>query len=242
MTDFSSSIIYGKEKISFNVFYADRKTMEIAVHPDVRADACVIVKAPKGTATEVIMARITKRARWIRKQIDYFRKFEPCTPSRRYVGGETHLFLGRQYRLKIRKQNNNDVKLKGAYFHVITPDPDDAQKVKDLLDVWYKEHARTIFSRRLERCYIRAKKLNVPFPNIRLRKMSRRWGSCSRSGDIILNTALVKASVYCIDYVIMHELCHLKVHTHNSEYFKLLSKYMPDWEKRKERLENSSYL
>ena len=233
MTNYSSSIIYGKEKISFDVFFANRKTMEIAVHPDAR----VIVKAPKGTAPEVIRGRISKRARWIRKQIDYFRKFEPRMPSRRFVGGETHLFLGRQYRLKIKKQRDDEVKLKGAYFFVMTPDPDNTQKVKDLLDEWYKEHARTIFSRRLEECYIRAKKLNVPFPDTRLRKMSKRWGSCSKSGDILLNTALVKTSVYCIDYVIMHELCHLKVHTHNSVYFKLLSKYMPDWEKRKDRLE-----
>lgn len=229
------SVDYGKEKICFVVVYTDRKTLEIAVHPDAR----VIVKAPKGTLFEAIRNRVVKRARWIRKQITYFSKFEPYTPSRRYVGGETHLFLGRQYRLKIKKQNNDYVKLKGAYFYVMTPDPDNTQKVKDLLDEWYKEHARTIFSRRLEECYIRAKKLNVPFPNIRLRKMSKRWGSCSKSGDILLNTALVKASVYCMDYVIMHELCHLKVHTHNSGYFKLLSKYMPDWGKRKERLEGS---
>jgi len=129
------------------------------------------------------------------------------------------------------------VKLKGAYFYVMTPNPDNTQKVKDLLDEWYRKHARIIFSRRLEECYIRAKKLNIPFPDIRLRKMSKRWGSCSKSGDILLNTALVKASVYCIDYVILHELCHLKVHTHNNVYFRLLTKYMPDWEKRKERLE-----
>lgn len=233
MTNYSSSIIYGKEKISFEVFYGNRKTMEIAVHPDAR----VIVKAPKGTAPEIIGGRIAKRARWIRKQIDYFRKFGPRTPSRRYVGGETHLFLGRQYRLKIRKQNKDKIKLKGAYFYVMTPDPDNTQKVKALLDAWYKEHARTIFSRRLEECYRHTKKLNIPLPQIKLRKMSKRWGSCSKSGDILLNTTLVRASVYCIDYVIMHELCHLKVHTHNNGYFKLLSKYMSDWERRKERLE-----
>ena len=227
------SVEYGKEKISFAIVYADRKTMEIAVHPD----ASVVVKAPKGTLLEAIRNRVAKRARWIRKQIDYFRKFEPRTPSRRYVGGETHLFLGRHYRLKIKKQNDEEVKLKGAFFNVLTSDPDNTQKVKDLLDKWYKEHARTIFSRRLEECYMRAKKLNVPLPNIRLRKMSKRWGSCSKAGDILLNTALVKASVYGIDYVIMHELCHLKVHTHNNGYFRLLSKYMPDWEKRKDRLE-----
>jgi len=229
------NVEYGKEKICFAVVYTDRKTIEIAVHPDSR----VTVKAPGGTSFETIRKRVAKRARWIRKQITYFCKFEPHTPSRRYVGGETHLFLGRQYRLKIKKQDEDEVKLKGAYFYVMTPDTDNTKKIKDLLDEWYRKHARIIFSRRLEECYIRAKKLNIPFPDIRLRKMSKRWGSCSKSGDILLNTALVKASLYCIDYVIMHELCHLKVHTHNNGYFKLLSKYMPDWEKRKERLEVS---
>ena len=229
----NESVTYGNRKISFKVIYADRKTMEFAVHPD----ATVVVKAPKGTLLETIRHRVARRARWIKKQIAYFRQFEPHTPARRYVGGETHLFLGRQYRLKIRKGSNTGVKLKGAYFHVITPEPDNTQKVKELLDEWYKEHARSVFSKRLEACYLRAKKLNVPFPEIRLRRMSKRWGSCSKAGDILLNTALIKASIYCIDYVIMHELCHLKIHTHDNSYFKLLSRYMPDWEKRKERLE-----
>ena len=67
--------------------------------------------------------------------------------------------------------------------------------------------------------------------------MSKRWGSCSKSGDILLNMELVKASLSSIDYVIMHELCHLKVHTHNNGYYRLLSKYMPDWKERKKRLE-----
>ena len=96
------SVEYGKEKICFAVVYTVRKTLEIAVHPDAR----VTVKAPGGTSFETIIKRVAKRARWIRKQIAYFRKFEPHSPSRRYVGGETHLFLGRQYRLKIKKQKS----------------------------------------------------------------------------------------------------------------------------------------
>jgi predicted metal-dependent hydrolase len=227
------SITYGNREISYRVIYSDRKTIEFAVHPDGR----VVVKAPKGTLLETIRKRVARRARWIGKQIEYFRQFEPRTPSRRYVGGETHLFLGRQYRLKIRKGRNAEVKLKGTYFYVITPEPDNAQKVKVLLDEWYKERAMIVFAKRLKVCYLRAKKLHVPCPKIKLRRMSKRWGSCSKAGDISLNTALVKASVYCIDYVIMHELCHLKVHTHDNGFFKLLSRYMPDWEKRKDRLE-----
>ncbi|TAN45637.1 MAG: M48 family peptidase [Nitrospirae bacterium] len=233
MKEFSGFVTYGKEKVPFDVTYVDRKTMEIAVHPN----GSVTIRAPKGTAQKTIRDRLAKRARWVIKQINFFRKFEPLTPARQFLGGETHLFLGRQYRLKIRSQKTNTVKLKGAYFLITTPDAKDSPKIKDLLDSWYKEHARLIFSRRLEECYKRAERLSIPYPEIRLRKMVRRWGSCSKSGDILLNTSLVKAPLSCIDYVIMHELCHLKIHTHTNSYFKFLSKLMPDWEKRKERLE-----
>jgi predicted metal-dependent hydrolase len=233
MTRYSGSVTYGKQSIAFDVVYVDRKTMEIAVHPGAR----VVVKAPTGTTPVAVQKRVVKRARWIRKQINYFLQFEPRTPPRRYVGGETHLFLGRQYRLRIKKQHDNIVKLKGANFYVMTPAPDNKQKVKRLLTEWYQEHAREIFSKRLQHCYETAKRLGVPYPKVRLKKMSKRWGSCSKAGDILLNTELVKAPLYCIDYVIMHELCHLKEHTHSNGYYKLLSKYMPDWEKRKERLE-----
>ena len=122
----------------------------------------------------------------------------------------------------------------------MTPDPHCTKKIKDLLADWYKEHAYLVFARRLEICYETAKRLHVSFPEIQLRRMTKRWGSCSKAGDILLNTNLVKASLYCIDYVIMHEICHLKVHTHNDRYYNLLSKYMPDWEKRKDRLEKAT--
>lgn len=233
MRSYRSSINYGNEKITFDVSHADRKTMEIGVHPDIR----VTVKAPKGVAPDVVKKRVAKRARWIKKQITYFRKFEPHTPARCYVGGETHLFLGRQYRLKIKKHNCSEVKLKDGYFYIMTSAPNNTRKIRDMLFNWYKSHALVIFSKRLEICYKAVKKLDIRFPGLRVKKMSKRWGSCGKAGDIILNTELIKAPLYSIDYVIMHELCHLKVHTHNNAYYGLLSKYMPDWEKRKERLE-----
>jgi predicted metal-dependent hydrolase len=67
--------------------------------------------------------------------------------------------------------------------------------------------------------------------------MTKRWGSCTKGGLILLNPELVKAPVYCMDYVIAHELCHLKYHDHSKNFYKLLNKYMPDWEKRKKKLE-----
>lgn len=209
--------------------------MEIAVHPDGK----VVVRAPIGAEKDDIEARVIKRSRWIRKKLDYFRQFEPKTPPKQYVGGETHMYLGRQYRLKLIKSSEEGVKLKGSYFCADICDPQDPGRIKSLLDDWYAYHAKIVFQKRLAVCHEMAKTLKVPLPNVMLRKMKRRWGSCSSRDTIVLNTALVKASLYCIDYVIVHELCHLKVRHHTTEFWRLLRKFMPDWEERKARLEKA---
>ncbi len=90
-------IKYGRRTIRFDVVYAARKSLQIEVYPDRR----ILVKAPAGTDFDEIEKRMIRRSRWIIKQLDYFRQFEPRTPARKYSGGETHLYLGRQHRLKI---------------------------------------------------------------------------------------------------------------------------------------------
>ena len=91
------SVVYGKKAIDFSLFYCDRKTLEIAVHPD----STVVVKAPMQSDIALVEKKIIKRARWIFGQLNYFKQFNPKTPERCYVNGETHLYLGKQYRLKL---------------------------------------------------------------------------------------------------------------------------------------------
>ncbi len=155
-----------------------------------------------------------------------------------YVSGETHLYLGRQYRLKIKSSAAEWVKLKGSFLHVATAKRDDAAQVELLLNDWYRKHARVIFQTRLLQCLDDAPSLRVPPPALIVRHMSRRWGSCTKAGNILLNLDLVKVALYCIEYVIMHELCHLRIHNHSLAYYRLLSQCMPDWEKRKARLDS----
>jgi predicted metal-dependent hydrolase len=130
------------------------------------------------------------------------------------------------------------VKLQGKFLHVYTSDKDDTGRVQGLLGVWYREHARMVFARRLECCHTAAAGLlGINRPGFQLRRMSRRWGSCTRAGNVLLNPDLVKAPLACIDYVVMHELCHLKVLNHGPEFYRLLGRCMPDWERRKGRLD-----
>ncbi len=106
-----------------------------------------------------------------------------------------------------------------------------------LLDQWYTEKAEKQFHHAFERCWPKFEKQGTPRPDIQIRKMKSRWGSLSAKGRLTLNTDLVRAPKECIDYVVTHELCHLKHHNHSPAFYELLEKSMPDWKKRKHKLE-----
>jgi predicted metal-dependent hydrolase len=223
-------IQFGSKEISFELIYQDRKSLGITVHPD----RTVTVKAPLDAAFERISTLIRKRAPWILRQQSYFLSFEPLTPARKYISGETHLYLGRQYRLKVVDAASDSVKLKRGYIEVYT---NNRLKAKDLLLDWYKKHAEVKFREIAEPCIERFKKYDVEPSHIIIKQMDMRWGSCTPKGKIILNTELIKAPKGCIAYVIMHELCHLVHHNHSAAFFELQTKEMPDWVKWKDRLE-----
>lgn len=106
------AVAYGGGEIPFQLAFSKRKSLEISVHPD----KSVVVKAPEGTDREAIEAKVKKRARWIKRQIRYFDQFDPRTPSRKFVSGESHLYLGKKYRLKIEIGIDSGVALKAGFF------------------------------------------------------------------------------------------------------------------------------
>ena len=227
------SVQFGGERIDFLLSYGDRKRLSISVHPD----QSVTVKSPQGRTLEAVLGKVRKRGAWIVKQREYFERFQPLPPAKQYVSGETHLYLGRQYRLKVVKDESETAKLKGRFLYVYTRNKKDRSKVRGLVRGWYLDHARALLSHRFEVCLETAKRFRIPRPRVLLRRMRRRWGSCTKSRNIVLNTELVRAPLHCIDYVIMHELCHLKFPDHGKGFYRLLSRCMPDWERRKQRLE-----
>lgn len=227
------SVVYGRKTIDFSLLYCDRKTMEIAVHPD----STVIVKAPVQSDIALIEKKIMKRARWILRQLNYFKQFNPKTPDRCYVNGETHLYLGKQYRLKLAEGTENSVKLSRGFFHITCRNEPTPCATKKLLNQWYSEKAQLQFAESLDHCWQNFKHLEIEKPKLSIKQMQKRWGSLSSRGTITLNTNLIKAPKECIDYVVTHELCHLKHHNHSPDFYNLLSSIMPDWEKRKQKLE-----
>ena len=226
-------IRYGSRSVECELVFESRRQLKIDVHPDRR----VVVHAPEGKGVDAVAERVRERAKWILKQLDYFAQFQPLPPPKQYVSGETHYYLGRQYRLKVTQDCNQTVKLVGRYLHIAVADPSDKGRVAERLQLWYRQHARRILAQRADQCFAKLRNEGVPFPEVKLRKMPTRWGSYSRPGTILLNPELIKTPLYCIEYVIMHELCHLKHPNHGRGFFRLLARCMPDWERRKSRLE-----
>lgn len=197
MNSMFCTITYGKTDINYELLMMDRKSLEIAVHPD----KSIVVKAPKETPLDAIEERVKKHVRWIKRQLTYFNQFDPKTPERTYVGGESHLYLGKQYRLKIHPSDEDQVSLKQGFFHIECKNQT-SEHIKQLLDEWYKEHANNYFTRVFEECWAAFKYENSKKPKMRLQKLEKRWGSLSKSGQLLLNTSLIKAPKQCIEYVI----------------------------------------
>lgn len=229
------SVIYGRKTIEYSLFYSKRKTLEISVHPD----STIIVKAPIDSDILLIEQKISKRARWILRQLNYFKQFIPKTPERCYINGETHLYLGKQYRLRIAQGNENSVKLSRGIFQINCREEPTPEITKKLLQKWYLEKAWLQFNDSMDRCWSKFNSFTYTKPAISIKRMQKRWGSLSDKGTVTLNTDLVKAPKECIDYVVIHELCHLKYHDHSKEFYKLLDSVTPGWEKIKHKLELS---
>ena len=225
------SFQFGSATIEYKLEYSNRKSLGITISPDL----AITVKAPIDSAIEKIKEKLRKKAPWIIRQQNFFLSFHPMTPPRKYVGGETHLYLGRQYRLKITDASFNKVMLKGRFIEVYTQKRANVEKqVKE----WYLKNAKSKFEMYAAPHIESFQKYKVHPSSIIFRDMPTRWGSCTPKGKIILNPELIKAPKGCIEYVIIHELCHLVYPDHTNKFIELQSKEMPDWQKWKMKLEH----
>ncbi|MFT3991726.1 MAG: SprT family zinc-dependent metalloprotease [Luteolibacter sp.] len=210
-----------------------RKTLAISVLPNGGLE----LTAPLDASLESIAARVEKRARWIATQRRKFHEMNATPVQRRYVSGATHRYLGKQYRLKISRGTVDRIRLKGGYFEIEVAG--DSDVVKKLLEKWFRKRAEEQFARRMETWKQWCGKHHLPEPHLRILCMPKRWGSAGAGGRIALNPELIHAPARCIDYVIVHEICHLKHPNHNRRFYQLLSVLMPDWKTVKHRLEQT---
>ncbi|WP_061706636.1 YgjP family zinc-dependent metalloprotease [Pseudenterobacter timonensis] len=226
---------YGDEQIAFERVVRQQASDKvlIKVHPDCR----VVVSAPTDADNDAVLNAVKKRGRWIYEQLRDFRKQLEYTSPRKYISGESHYYLGKQYLLKVIEAPNSvqGVKLLRGKLEVSVRIKN-AEKVRELLTDWYKARAKETFAKRLDAVLEHALWVTER-PLLRIQTMQTQWGSCSPNGKITLNPYLVKAPRECVDYVVLHELCHLAEFNHSERFYRLMTQVMPHWEEVKERLD-----
>ncbi len=209
------SVQYGTTTIHYELIYARRKTLAIHVYPDGHVE----VKAPLETPLARVGAAVQKRAAWIVRQQRQYATYPTANPlPRRYVSGEAYRYLGRQYRLKVIEDQVERVQLSRGFLTVSVTQAEDKARIAALLDQWYRTQAEHIFAERLEVCLARVESLGIVRPALSLRAMKTRWGSCTAKGHINLNPKLIQMPKDLIDYVVLHELCHLKELNHGAAF------------------------
>lgn len=229
-------IRYGDTSIRFLVrVQPERHASRVAIH--VEPDGRVLVDVPPAATLDAVLHAVRKRARWIGRHIDAVNARRIGVQPRQYVSGESLLYLGRRYRLKVQVDPDASVSTAlRAGLLVVTVPQRHADSVRTGLDAWYRERAREIFEQRLAAVAMPLRWIKQ-LPPTRLRHMTVQWGSCSPAGLITLNPMLVKAPRECIDYVVLHELVHLQHHHHGAAFYRALDRHMPGWRPIKAKLD-----
>lgn len=223
---------YGKHLYEYYLVLQDRKTVALTVQPSLN----IILKCPFDYEADKIERFLKRKWLWLEKQLQFFKKYRKKIERKEYVSGESFLYLGRQYKLLIKKEKTPQVRLEKGRITISTKkSTQNKQTNKKLLKKWFEQRTKIILTSRFNEML---KKFDYNFtPNLITRKMPKRWGSYLSSKKIILNPLLIRASKDCIDYVIVHELCHMKYKNHNKHFFKLQESIIPHWREVKEKLE-----
>jgi len=220
------------QDIEFKVIYSRRRTLGISVLPD----SSVIVRVPYLTSFKTISRVIQQKSGWIIKHRNSYKEKEKSKHNGLYVTGETHLFRGNEFVLKIEKSNKAYIRFYNSTIELGLEKTDDARAVERLLYKGYKNEALIIFPDILNKVLKKYETQMFKPAGLVIHTMKRRWGSCSHKGIITLSTELIKLPDLFIEYVILHELCHLKHHNHGREYYRLLSEVFPDYKQVRKEL------
>ena len=224
--------INGKE-----ISYEFKRSHRRSVSAKIRRDGVIEVRAPLLYRESDMIAFLNQHKRWIFNHIDRLQNAE--NQQKKYISGEIHYYLGKQYTLQVVESNKNAVSIEGNSLVVNLKSLDNLEhpdNIDHLLDKWYRAQAKMVFSELLPPIIDKFKKYNVSPAKISIRDMRSRWGSCSRRGNISLNLQLVKLNENCIRQVMIHEMCHLIYFNHQAGFYALMEEMMPDWKQWKKEL------
>lgn len=224
---------YDTESIEVTVMKSKRKSLVIAIQPD----GNLLVKAPFLMPDSEIIKWMKTKTGWIVRQRAKVLEQQELNPPKRYVAGEKFLFLGREYELDVRISAGR-VGMVGIAEDkiVLFSQTGEETEVKKLLESWYIKQAKAWIPKCVR---FWAAQMNESFENITIKNQKKRWGSCSSARNLNFNRRLILAPKEVIDYVVVHELCHLKQMNHSREFWHEVEKVLPDYKIRKKWLDEN---
>lgn len=231
-------VIVKGQSLSYQVkFNRRRKTRSLI---KLLPDGCVLVDVPVTANLLQVQHWVAERAEWLLRRRAEIEQGQGFIQRPSYVEDEAHPFLGKSYRLKFfdAKDVSRQEGIAGEVLWLGVAESD-VKGVQARLWRWYCGQASSLFQRRMTALSEAIEWVDA-VPVLKLRKMRRRWGSCTSLGVITLNTHLVKAPLACIDYVILHEICHLREHNHSHRFYQLLDQALPGWRELKRVLDEQS--
>lgn len=226
--------VFGDKKIDYLINRSDKASSVIIT---VNVGQGVQITVPSKFKIANIDQILEKKASWIIKKVDYLSELAGCAVPRSYVDGENLFFLGNRYVVKVNIYDvviTNQVKLNGSTIIVNIPPVLDreerVQTIRSVLVNWYMKEAEHFI---IDRVNVFADRMGTRPAKIRVKEQIFRWGSCSNKGNINFNWKIIMAPIEVIDYVIVHELCHLIRLDHSPEFWRLINKVLPDYENRR---------
>lgn len=225
------NIIYKDIPINFEIEYKKRKTFAIEIIPPNK----IKVKSPRGILKSKIEELVHSKANWIIKKLEEFKDIEHMQIERRFVDGEIFMYLGKEYILKI-TQNKNlkkaEVSICNEFIHVKTPKTE-IEIIKKIMIEWYKIECDKKIRERIE---VYGQKLGEMPRIIKVKEQKRRWGTCTSRRDVLFNWKCIMAPIDVIDYIVVHELCHLVHMNHSANFWSLVKLNFPHYEEKKQWL------
>ena len=195
-------------------------------------DGEIVVSAPQNISQNEIEEFIISKKDWIYKKQKYIKKHNITAPLK-YKTGETHYLWGKSYTLQlITDKKTKTVLIDNNIMYLSCGKNSTIEKREKILNEFYRQQLKSVLDETLEKCIkIVKRKPN----NVKIRKM-KNWGNCKKSGEITLNLKLAKKDKICLEYVIIHELCHLIEFNHGKNFKKLMDEFCPNWKEIKKRL------
>jgi predicted metal-dependent hydrolase len=218
---------YRLHNIEYRIVYSRRRTLGISVLPD----SSVVVRAPLRSSLRTISRIVQEKEAWIIKHRDEYRKKDIRKLNSSFISGETQLFRGKELVLEISESKKQFIRFSESAIELGLESPSDPLSVKRLIYKGFTVEALKVYPEKLASLLKIYENQSFKPTGLTIRSMRSRWGSCSKQGRITLSTELIKLPDIFLEYVIIHELCHLKHHNHGKEYYTLLSELFPDWKK-----------